>query len=141
MLLPSLGVLALLGLSACAAGPADSVLGELPVGVWRLLPGSHVELSVSADQPVTLQFDAGRVSGDAGCNRYTGEAQLQDGRLSFGPIARTKRSCGDQRDALEQAYLDALHRGTGLRRAGERLQMLLDDGRLLEFAPHIGESP
>ena len=37
---------------------------------------------------VSIRFEAGRVSGSTGCNRYTGSCAVGEGTLEFGSIGR-----------------------------------------------------
>ena len=54
-----------------------------------------------------LQFgDDGRVSGFAGCNQFTGAYQAEGLRLTFKPMATTRKACPD--DAVEQQFLTTL---------------------------------
>ena len=74
---------------------------------WRLVRFSDLGPPVEGD--VTLNFDGGRVYGDAGCNRY--EATFESPRrreLVFGPAIATRRACDPAVMDVESAYLDAL---------------------------------
>ena len=65
---------------------------------------------VLSGDPPTLRFtdDQGQVNGYAGCNRFFGTAAINGDRLSFGPLATTRMACGEQRDAQEHRFLQAL---------------------------------
>lgn len=57
----------------------------------------------------TLEFpEAGKVAGRASCNRFFGTVEVSGGSIRFGPLAATKMSCGDDADAQERRYLQAL---------------------------------
>lgn len=97
----------------------------------------------SGGQPLTLDFSTAsghrRASGFSGCNRFTGTYDLKDGKLSFGPLAGTRMACmSGAGAALEQPYLDAL---AHIAKSGvqmnppQALQLTLDDGQVLTFAP------
>lgn len=66
---------------------------------WELLNWNNASgkprVLPSGGQPITLDFstDSGhRLTSDfSGCNRYTGRYDLKDGKLSFGPLAGTRR--------------------------------------------------
>lgn len=54
----------------------------------------------------TLAFDdAGQVSGNAGCNRYSGTYTLNDGTLQLGPLALTRKACPPAITNQEQKFL------------------------------------
>ncbi|KND56958.1 Heat shock protein [Candidatus Paraburkholderia schumanniana] len=94
-------------------------------------------------QTLTLDFSTAsghrRVSGFSGCNRFTGTYDLKGGKLSFGPLAGTRMACASGAGAaLERPYLDAL---AHVAKSGvqmnppQALQLTLDDGQVLTFAP------
>ncbi|HEY3215192.1 MAG TPA: META domain-containing protein [Candidatus Eisenbacteria bacterium] len=74
---------------------------------WRVveIAGS----SVGDSSPATLRFESNRhVSGSTGCNQFTGTASIAAEKLSFGPLATTRRACEADRMAEEQSFLKAL---------------------------------
>ena len=48
---------------------------------------------VAADRPTSLQFDADRMGGSAGCNRFGGSYSVKDGMLTAGRLAATLMAC------------------------------------------------
>ena len=56
----------------------------------------------------TLLLEEGAASGDAGCNRFTGEYTLDGESIEFGPFAVTLMACEPAIDEFERAYLAAL---------------------------------
>ena len=57
----------------------------------------------------TLAFDGeGRVSGNGGCNRFTGRYTFTNGELSFGPRAGTKMMCPEAVMVQEDRFHKAL---------------------------------
>jgi heat shock protein HslJ len=77
------------------------------VGAWLLedLGGRGVMDMVQT----TIVFDdEGRVSGNGGCNRYTGSYTFEDGDLGFGPLAATKRMCPEAVMNQETGFFVAL---------------------------------
>jgi heat shock protein HslJ len=61
---------------------------------------------------VTLEFpEAGKASGRASCNRFTGSVEISGRSIRFGPLAATKMACiDDSANAQEVRYLDALQK-------------------------------
>ncbi|WP_214000583.1 META domain-containing protein [Arsukibacterium sp.] len=89
-------------------------------GRWQLT--ELLQKSVDADNNVYLQFDqAGRVSGFTGCNSLTGGYQLQGPRLSFTPLATTRKAC--LQDNLEPQLLDVLSKVDNISVAGDELSL------------------
>jgi len=81
-------------------------------------------LRVSEAPRLFLTFTSdGKVTGNAGCNQFGGEAKVAGDSLRLGPLISTRRACADQaRMEREQRFLDALERARSWR---------LDQGRLV----------
>ena len=50
-------------------------------------------VAVAKDRPTSLQFDGSRLSGSAGCNRFSGGYSAADGNLTAGPLMATEMAC------------------------------------------------
>lgn len=80
---------------------------------WQLR-GIAVEpeavISTWVDETITLIFDAGTVSGSAGCNALTGAYELEaDGNgIQFGALTVTDQACDSERNQREAEFLAAL---------------------------------
>jgi heat shock protein HslJ len=87
----------------------------------------------------TMRLDAGtrRVSGFAGCNRFTGGFVLSGDTLRFGALATTKMYCPDG-DALERVVLGLLPRVTTWAIADGRLRLSGFGETLATLAPVEG---
>ncbi len=60
----------------------------------------------------TVEFEEGRISGSAGCNRYSADAMLEGSALRVGVVSITQRGC---RDAVDwSSFLAALERATSI---------------------------
>ena len=58
---------------------------------------------------ITIRFGAdGSLSGNSGCNDYSGSYTVNGDALSVGPLAGTGALCGDEIDMQEQRYLAIL---------------------------------
>ena len=53
-------------------------------------------------------YEPGLVSGDSGCNRYSGSVEIGQGMLSFGPLAGTRKACEMALMAQESAFYKAV---------------------------------
>jgi heat shock protein HslJ len=77
-------------------------------GDWEVTsyfrPGAIV--SVLAGSEITATFDAKTISGNAGCNTYSGPYKADETKIEIGPIASTLRACADP--AVEQQETDYL---------------------------------
>jgi heat shock protein HslJ len=99
-------VVAMLG--ACASDNGTLSPSErLSSTDWRaeFINGAPVTIA----NPVTLSFNEGNASGRSGCNQYSGSADYDDRRITFGPSISTKMACvGAGIMETEAAYLAAL---------------------------------
>lgn len=116
------------GTSTDAVSPTDTsssktALPTLIGPTWRLV--SIEGRPALAGVRVTAVFGADdRVSGVAGCNRYTGPATATGARLDLGALAMTRMHCGaDGVMQQEDAYVTALEKVKAYRIAGTELQL------------------
>ena len=73
----------------------------------------------------TLQFDPdNRVSGNAGCNNFTGQFTRSGTTIDFGLLATTRKMCEPAVNGQERAYLEALDDVAGWRRVGSQLELV-----------------
>lgn len=85
----------------------DASVGALTGTKWRLedLAGVGVLDRVQA----TLEFtEEGKVSGSGSCNRLHGAVTVSGGVITFGPLATTRKMCGEAVMHQESEYLAAL---------------------------------
>lgn len=68
------------------------------------------DVPVAADRPTALAFDGTKLSGSAGCNRFSGSYESKDGTLTAGPLMVTKMACPGAGMAQENGFF-ALMRG------------------------------
>lgn len=109
-------------------------VGDLAGSAWvatGVNNGRQAVVSSARTEALTLELDReGRVSGSAGCNRFTGTYELApEGGIRLGPLATTRKLCPDPEVmALEQEYLAALQRAAVVELSGERLGLRDADG-------------
>lgn len=90
----------------CGGAPVAAE-ASLIDGDWRIdaLDGRPV---ARRSNP-SVSFEAGRISGNASCNRFSGSYAFARGRLNTGPLATTRMACIDPvRNRQEQAILGLL---------------------------------
>ncbi|MFG1925884.1 META domain-containing protein [Cryptosporangium sp. NPDC048952] len=80
-----------------------------------------------------LEFDGERVTGNAGCNRISGQAVLTANTIEFDQIVSTKMACGGARDAVEKEVLALLNSGTVAMEIEDRLLNLVVGEKGLQF--------
>jgi heat shock protein HslJ len=123
----------LLMLTACAT-PASPPL-QLAGTQWRLEPAGAGPLGKAGAGKVTAAFTASQVSGHGGCNQYSASYTLAGATLSVGPVAATKRFCGDGGSEVEKAWFAALGQKLDVSRTNGRLELRAKDGGVLRLAP------
>lgn len=78
---------------------------------------------------LTATFDAGRISGDSGCNRYSGPYELEGNDITIGPLASTQRACVDLAVGQQETeYLAALEMARSYRFDAGTLTLVRADG-------------
>ena len=74
---------------------------------WR--PVRLGEMRVADDTDMFIQFETdGRAFGHSGCNRFTGQFELSEGKLAIGPLASTRMACPEPAMSFEISFLEAL---------------------------------
>lgn len=102
---------------------------------WALASlGDNTVPMGNGGQPVTLtlQSSDNRVSGSAGCNRYSGPYTLAGDELTFGPAMSTKMACEQGMD-VEMAFLSMLTNVTGYQATDSSLTLVGRSGPLAHF--------
>ncbi|WP_428632392.1 META domain-containing protein [Sphingopyxis sp.] len=61
-------------------------------------------VAVAKDRPTSLQFDGARLSGSAGCNRFSGGYSAESGTLTAGPLMATEMACPGAGSTQENAF-------------------------------------
>lgn len=109
-------VFALAALAFSTLASAATIEGQ----AWRLasLPGHDLGV-LGAGQYLTARFEAGRVSGFSGCNRFMGSYTVDRDQLTLGQLAGTMMACPDAAMAIEAAFKGSL--------AGTLRYAILDD--------------
>ena len=113
--------------AALAATPTPSLLEGTAWVLERLGQSQPVGGTV-----VTLRFEAGRVAGSDGCNRFGAPVMVRGTGLQVsGRGLSTKMACPPAVMLQAEAFHTALTSSRGFRLEGERLRLLSADGRPL----------
>ena len=83
---------------------------------------------VAADHPTSLQFDGTRISGSAGCNRFTGDFKSDGATLTTGPMASTRMACPGAGMAQEDAFFKLMGAPVSLTFAADGTLILTGEG-------------
>lgn len=84
---------------------------------------------------VTLKFEAGLVTGNAGCNSYRGSYRVNSEEIRFGPLERTEIGCMEPGGVMDQerVYLEILGTAQTFKLADGTLTIIADQGQILTF--------
>ena len=90
------------------------------IGETTVPPGVDISLLIEADL---------RAGGVGGCNSYFSQTTVTKDSFAIGQLARTQRSCGYDRNMLEQSFFEALRMAVTWTVAGETLTLLDASGK------------
>jgi heat shock protein HslJ len=113
-------------------GGGDAQLADTD---W-VLDADSLDVAVPAEAEVTLSFTDDAVSGNAGCNNFTGGyTATSDGELELSQLGSTQMACVDEVAAAETAVLLALEEVAAYEIDRDSLVLSDADGtELLRFA-------
>jgi heat shock protein HslJ len=118
-------------LAACAAAGPQA---ELYSQTWTLTQIEGAPAAAPGRSTLRLAED-GKVSGEGGCNRYSGSAELTDQAITFGPLLATRRACEPEVTRQEVRVFEGLRRAVGWRIEDGALILLDGEGHaLLRFS-------
>jgi len=135
-------------IAGCAGTPEAPATGETqpqqapatttkepPVTAKTLTDTSWLAINIlgkpaSAAQS-TLSLGADEVNGNAGCNEFRGNVEIDGKRLRFGALATTRKMCAPPVNGQETVFLEALSLTHSWQRTGDTLQLLDESGALL----------
>jgi heat shock protein HslJ len=102
---------------------------------WRLegLSGADAQALAAARPALSIRFDAGRVEGFSGCNRFAGNYTLEGDHIRFGTLAGTMMACVEPAATLEDRFRSALQGTARYAVAGDRLTLTSESGGVATF--------
>ncbi len=95
--------------------------------------GKQAVTSVMLGTSLTASFGAdATVSGNSGCNAYSGSYKLSGNQVTIGPLAATKKFCGDPAGVMDQEmqFLAAMQTAAIYQVEGNMLEMRTQDDAL-----------
>ncbi len=107
----------------------DPTLGGLGGVQWTLV--SYGAVAALPNVPVTIDFTQQGVSGNSGCNQFSGNFVYNNNTLTFSPLVSTQKACDQAIMDQEAAYLKALRTATGYQIANGQLQIAYPEGVLV----------
>jgi len=102
-------VSSLVSLAACQGGVETAVEADELIGrSWVLESVDGGSVADAKPRPDLAFAEELRISGVAGCNRFFGQATLEAGRLTTGPVGTTRMACPPPQEELERKVLAVL---------------------------------
>ncbi len=127
----TLAAMAFLSLAACketaVADPLE-LLGTNTEWTVTEIAGTAVPEGVKV---TLMRPEAGMLAGSSGCNRYTGPAKVENGKIHIGALAGTRMMCPEPQMSAETAFHSTIGRATGARMAGDVLELTDNAGAVL----------
>lgn len=97
----------------------------------KLSGGEWVLAGATGPRAPFLRFEAGRVAGLGGCNRFGGSYSQEADRLRFSPLAATRMACPGDAMKTERAFFAMLAGVREMTLDGDRLELRDGEGRVL----------
>lgn len=109
-----------------ASDPTEAIKGSWEATM--IYTGTALQSPVQGST-LTAVFDGTQISGDSGCNTFSGTYSTSGDTITIGTLASTQRACADPAvDTQEQQYLSALGQAKTFTVAGNRLDLYREDG-------------
>lgn len=117
-------VIAIAVSAAALTGASNTVAQSSPYGRWLAEDINGGGVIDRLQTTLDLSPD-GRASGFGGCNGFRGQAHIDGAKLSFGPLASTRKACTPAVMNQEHKFYQALEATAGWRM--EQTKLLLTD--------------
>jgi heat shock protein HslJ len=122
------------------AAPANPLAGV----AWRItdyaVDESAMAVPVEGSEPTVSFIEGGQVSGDTGCNTFSGSYRISGSIVIIGRVASTRMACEEALMAQETAILAALTGATTFSVRGDTATLRDRDGRLVLGLARGGEA-
>jgi len=128
--------LTLFGSDGTTLGVYKAQSQDLSGSTWDVISynnGKQAVTSVMTGTSLTASFGTdGTLSGNSGCNSYSGSYKMNGNQITIGPLASTKKFCGDPAGIMDQEsqYLAALQSAATSQVEGNTLELRTQDGAL-----------
>jgi heat shock protein HslJ len=113
---------------------SGSSKGHLEDTRWQMKSYRSADGDMVASLPdlvTTARFEGGTISGNAGCNSYRGNLQIDGETIMIGPLMTTMMACPEAQMKQESTYLLALEQARTFERKGDRLLLFNEEGQVL----------
>jgi heat shock protein HslJ len=122
-----------LAAAACASMVPSALSSDLAGTRWLV---ALIDGRPSQTRQASITFaPEDRISGSAGCNRFTGVYEAAEGSIDVRALGRTEMACTAPVMREEEAMLEVLDNAASYARQGERLVITAEDGSNLVLTP------
>jgi heat shock protein HslJ len=122
-----------LAAAACASMSPAALSSDLAGTRWLV---SLIDGRPSQARQASITFaPEDRITGTAGCNRFTGVYEAAGGSIDVRALGRTEMACAAPVMRDEEALLEVLDNAQRYTRQGERLVITAQDGSNLVLTP------
>lgn len=125
-----LGMALALVVGACVSQQQAAPSGPSLTGNWQVV--SMVGGALPAGASVTLDFAGKTVSGNAGCNTYSGNYVQNGQNLTFAPTALSRKACAPQLMDVESGFTKALAAVNRYDMADNTLRLFVGDTLIMQ---------
>lgn len=121
--------------SACTGVPLTNPGPDLDGTKWAYESHGKDQAIHEAHPGVqtTIEFDADRLSGNAGCNSYFGQFEISDSDIKIGETGSTRMLCERHTMDQEDQFLASLAKASSFSIEDQTLRLTLTDGGTLVF--------
>jgi heat shock protein HslJ len=122
-----------LAAAACASMSPPALSSDLAGTRWLV---ALIDGRPAQNRQASITFaPEDRISGTAGCNRFTGVYEAAAGSIDVRALGRTEMACDGPVMRQEEAMLDVLDNAQRYARQGERLVITAENGSNLVLEP------
>lgn len=104
----------------------------LPGTTWNLAEMNNSKIQHPGPQVPHLRFEAEKVTGNDGCNNFSGGYTLEENSLKFGMLASTRMACPHLKD-LDIEFNKMISMTSSYRLSGNKLELYENDKLLASF--------
>ena len=123
------------GAAAGAAGgaqPSGGQPGGLEGQAWKLTSYANargVMTNMPTNARTTLEFNNGKITGNAACNSYFGSYSTNGNQVMISEVASTRKACTPAIMTLEDDYFVALQAAASYKITGDTLELMNNAGK------------
>ena len=123
-------------ISIASCGNSEKKINE--INISENFPNGNYKIGLindsnEASSELTIIFNDSlkTVSGYSGCNRFTGSYEINGSNIKIGPLAATRMSCPEEKNAVESKMIEALTNANNFLIDDETITLKKDDTNVI----------